>query len=498
MSGIARKNKQLPVVVIGAGPVGLATAAHLVERGLQPLVLEAGPQVGAAVAQWAHVPFFSPWQYAIDAAAARLLERTGWVSPDLAALPTGADLIEQYLQPLAATEELAPAIRLNTEVTAVTRQGVDKTRSIGRDGRPYLVRTLNSDGEQQDITAAAVIDASGTWGQPNPLGANGLPAFGEASAAPWLAGALPDVLGVDRARFAGRHVLVVGMGHSAANTLLSLVRLREQDPATEITWAVRAASPVRLYGDPTADELPARGALGAQVKAAVEAGAVTLLRKTTIDRFAPSGDGRLRVSGSSRDGDFTLDIDVVSAATGFRPNLDILREVRLEIDPGVEAPARLAPLIDPNFHSCGTVEPHGATMLAHPDENFYIVGMKSYGRAPTFLLATGYEQVRSVAAALAGDQAAADRVELELPETGVCCASPSENTELLTLGFRTGTEHGYSSGSLNIEPVAVDSGCCSPAAEAAESSCCTSVAEVAQDSCCAPADARETVTSGSR
>ena len=101
-------------------------------------------------------------------------------------------------------------------------------------------------------------------------------------------------------------------------------------------------------------------------------------------------------------------MDAIAAATGFRPDLDMLREVRLDLDPAVEAPARLAPLIDPNFHSCGTVPPHGEELLRHPDDGFYIVGMKSYGRAPTFLLATGYEQVRSIAAALAGDTAAAD------------------------------------------------------------------------------------------
>ena len=309
------------------------------------------------------------------------------------------------------------------------------------------------------------------------------------------------MLGADRARFTGRRVLVVGMGHSAANTLLSLVRLKEQEPATEITWAIRAPSPTRLYGDPTADELPPRGALGAQVKAAVAAGAINLLEKVTINRLTPAGDRALRVVGSSRDGDFTVDVDVVSAATGFRPNLDMLREVRLEIDPGVEAPARLAPLIDPNFHSCGTVEPHGASMLAHPDENFYIVGMKSYGRAPTFLLATGYEQIRSVAAALAGNHAAADRVELQLPETGVCCTAPSENTELLTLGFRSGTEHGYSAEpTAPTEPAVAESGCCPSAADtAAEASCCAPAAAVAESACCAaPSESREAVTSGSR
>ncbi|MFG1858993.1 hypothetical protein ACGFJT_44660, partial [Actinomadura geliboluensis] len=111
------------------------------------------------------------------------------------------------------------------------------------------------------------------------------------------------------------------------------------------------------------------------------------------------------------------------AATGFRPDLDMLREVRVELDPATEAPVRLAPMIDPNFHSCGTVPPHGERDLAHPEPGLYLAGMKSYGRAPTFLMATGYEQVRSIAAALAGDREAADTVQLDLPETGVCSTS---------------------------------------------------------------------------
>ena len=56
----------------------------------------------------------------------------------------------------------------------------------------------------------------------------------------------------------------------------------------------------------------------------------------------------------------TLDADVVVPCTGFRPDLAILRELRLNLDPAVEAPTELGPLIDPEFHSCGTVPPHGA------------------------------------------------------------------------------------------------------------------------------------------
>ncbi|GAA1978639.1 FAD-dependent oxidoreductase [Isoptericola halotolerans] len=455
-----------PVVVIGAGPVGLAAAAHLLERGLEPLVLEAGSGPGAAVADWGHVRLFSPWRYCIDAAARRLLEADGtWGAPDLDALPTGADLVRDYLVPLSAAPALRERVRYGTRVSAVARDGADRTRSLGRERRPWLVRA-ESGGETRDLRAAAVIDASGTYGQPNPMGASGLPAIGEDAAAPFLAGPLPDVLGRDRDRFAGRRTLVVGMGHSAANTLLALTRLAEEEPGTEIVWAIRGGSPRRLFGGGTDDELPARGLLGTRLRDAVEAGRLELWTRVGIDRL-DAVDGGVRVSGTGRapgaraEGSFDAVVDVVSAATGFRPDLAMLREVRLDLDEVVEAPARLAPLIDPNLHSCGTVEPHGEGVLAHPDEGFYLVGMKSYGRAPTFLLATGYEQVRSVAAALAGDRAAADAVELELPETGVCstdladeggacCGGPAE-PQLVTLGVGapTGAPVGFATGVLH-------------------------------------------------
>ena len=467
MTSTISENTTLPVVVIGGGPVALAAAAHLLEQGLEPLVLERGSAVGAAISQWRHVRLFSPWAYDIDAAAARLLEATGWQRPADGALPTGAELVEQYLAPLAATDALASRIRTGTTVTAVSRQGVDKTRTIGREGRPYLVRTVTSGGQVEDVLAAAVIDASGTWGHANPLGASGLPARGEDTAGPWIAPALPDVLGRDRARFAGKRVLVVGMGHSAASTLLALVELRAEEPATTITWAIRGRSPARLYGGGSGDGLPARGALGSHLKEAVRSGSIALHKEFTITTVAAPEDptGTLAVSGVGRDGDQDFEVDVLVGATGFRPDLNMLREVRLDLDPGVEAPARLATLIDPNFHSCGTVPPHGAKMLAHPDENFYLAGSKSYGRAPTFLLATGYEQVRSIAAALAGDHEAADRVELQLPATGVCSSDPTASDEDDARGFTTGSEHGWS-GEQPLVVSAPASACCgTPASE---------------------------------
>ncbi|GAA1664665.1 flavoprotein [Citricoccus zhacaiensis] len=429
--------QDLPIVVIGAGPVGLAAAAHLHERGLTSLILEAGHDVGTAIRAWGHTRLFSPWQYNIDAAAARLLHTTGWTEPDAQTLPTGTELVDQYLEPLAITTALAEHVRTDTRVLAVTRAGMDKTRTTGRADTPFLVRTQHTDGTMEDIQASAVIDASGTWTRPNPLGQSGLPAPGEteALAAGRITAALPDVTGRDRQRFAGRHVLVVGAGHSAANTLLELGSLAEDEPDTRISWAVRSADVSSVYGGEDRDELPARGTLGTRLRRLVDSGVIEIHTSFTITRFTTTEHG-FSVHASTPTGEQTVAADLVAPATGFRPDLGMLSELRLDMDPAVDAPRQLGPLIDPEFHSCGSVAPHGARMLAHPESDFYIAGMKSYGRAPTFLMATGYEQVRSIAASLAGDQAAADAVQLDLPETGVCstdlggsCDTPAPITQ---------------------------------------------------------------------
>ncbi|MET7962295.1 FAD-dependent oxidoreductase [Micromonospora zamorensis] len=456
----------LPVVIIGAGPTGLAAAAHLHERGLPFTVLEAGDTPGAAVRQWGHVRVFSPWRYNIDPAAQRLLDETGWVAPDPEALPTGAELVGDYLQPLAELPQLKPHLRYGARVEAISRLGLDRLRTAGRDTAPFVLRLADGD----ELFARAVIDASGTWRTPNVLGASGLPARGEADVTAHLEHALPDVLGADRDRFVGRHTLVVGAGHSAANTLLSLAELSAAEHNTEVTWAIRTASPTRTYGGGDADALPARGALGSRLRAHVDAGRIRLLTGFSVHALAPTG-GRVSVVVRHADGtDGSITVDRIVAATGFRPDHSIAAELRLDLDPVLGASRALAPLIDPNEHSCGTVPPHGVDELAHPESGYYAVGMKSYGRAPTFLMATGYEQVRSVVAALAGDWAAAREVQLDLPETGVCNSNPADSAsgdnccgpEPTRRGLSTGISGGLRSAPLSLVALgaAPAGGCC--------------------------------------
>ncbi|MFF1298385.1 MULTISPECIES: FAD-dependent oxidoreductase [unclassified Streptomyces] len=407
---------QLPVVVIGAGPVGLAAAAHLVERGLEPLVLEAGPTAGSAVREWSHVRLFSTWGEVIDPAAEKLLAPTGWVRPDASTYPTGGDWAEYYLQPLA--DVLGDKVRYGARVTGVARAGRDRIVDAGRDEQPFTVHIETSDGREERLTARAVIDASGTWTTPSPMGADGLPALGEKAAAGRISYRVPDFGDpAVRARYAGRRTAVIGSGASAFTALALLADLAKEEDGTHAVWILRRGIGSNTYGGGEADQLPARGALGLRAKAAVEAGqasAVTGFRTQAVER---DGNRLVLIAEGGR----RLDpVDEVIVLTGFRPDLSFLCELRLGLDERLQAPTALAPLIDPNVHSCGTVYPHGVNELSHPERDVYLVGMKSYGRAPTFLAMTGYEQVRSVTAAIAGDQEAAERVELTLPETGVC------------------------------------------------------------------------------
>lgn len=434
------------VAIIGAGPVGLAAGAHALERGLAPVIIERGPTVGYAVRQWAHVPMFSSWAYNVDGAAERLLAATGWNRPDPEAHPTGGELVSLYLEPLATRTALKDAILLDSRVTAISRKGFDKVRTAGRAAAPFEIAVTNGAGEKR-ILADAVIDATGTWFSPNPGGAGGVPAVGEGEAQERIVYGMPDLRGRERRRYAGRTVAVLGGGHSAIGVLIDLARLAEEEPGTKAIWLYRGDVLSKAFGGGDADQLSARGALGTMIARRARDGAIEARTGFRLASIAHA-DGRLLLRSGGGCCGAKVVVDELIVATGFRPDLSILRELRVALDPALECPPALAPLIDPNLHSCGTVRPHGANELSHPEPGFYIAGLKAYGRAPTFLLATGHEQVRSIVAEIAGDHEAARRVELVLPETGVC-AGPG-------LAGATGG----------------DAGCCGGPAKDNASACC--------------------------
>jgi len=418
----------LPIAVIGAGPVGLAAAAHLIARSLPVKLYEAGETIGANVQDWAHVRLFSPWRYNIDRVSAAILSKHGWQEPPGDVLPTGHDLVEAYLKPLAAMPELTAVTETRARIGAISRRGISKDVSDRRGEHPFALTVDGNEGRRIDL-AGAVIDASGTWNTPNPLGASGMPAVGESELVDFIRYGIPDILGAARGLYTGKRVLVIGGGHSAANALLDLARLSAADPNLRLSWAVRGQRLDRIFGGGAADQLPARGKLGSDLRNLIDNDRLTLVKGFAAESIECTSDG-IVVSGRGMEGALALDpVDQVIVATGQRPDLNMVRELRLDLDPWLESSRLLGPMIDPNIHSCGTVPPHGFKELTHPEPGYFAVGAKSYGRAPTFLMATGYEQVRSVVASLAGDETAASDVRLVLPETGVCSTQFAPSAE---------------------------------------------------------------------
>ena len=428
----------LPVAVIGAGPIGLAAAAELVARDQDVVVLEQGEQPAAAVREWGHVRLFSPWSELTSPAAVTLLEPTGWDHPEPAAYPTGADWVRDYLDPLAAL--LGDRVRTGTQVRGIARQDRDLLVDSGRDEQPFVLHVRAPDGSHERILARAVIDCSGTWSAPNPLGSEGYPAAGEEAAGASILFGMPDAHR-DLDRFRGAATAVVGSGASALTALIALTSEPLHDNGSRVVWVVRRGAVGSAFGGGELDELPARGALGARVRTAVEEGLIEVVTGFRVVALE-GGERGEQLALVSTDGRRIEGLDQVVGATGFRPDLSFLSEVRLDLDHRLQAPALLAPGIDPNLHSCGSVQPHGYDVLAQPEGDLFLAGMKSYGRAPSFLAMTGFEQVRSIAAALAGDLASAQAIELKLPDTGVCGGAGLFDEESGAGGGCCGTDSG--------------------------------------------------------
>ncbi|WP_445480781.1 NAD(P)-binding domain-containing protein [Lysinibacillus irui] len=424
---VNNSNKNLPIVVIGAGPIGLSAAAHLVEQKEAFILLEAGREIAHNIRTWGHVTLFSPWRYNINKAARALLDASGWEEPNLDTLPTGHELIDLYLKPLSELVQIKPNIQLNAKVVGISRHLNDKMKTKNRADQSFIIY-IEQDNDIRVIEARAVIDATGTWGNPNPANSTGVWLQNEKALADHIEYGIPDI-NTNAKRYANKKIAVIGGGHSAINTLLALAELQEKNPATKLVWIMRKKSVEEAYGGEEKDALAARGALGVRIHELVDTGKVEVITPFYISQVKK--EGNIHIVGTINGEQKVLTgFEELIVNAGNRPDLSINSELRLSIDSATESVHALAPLIDPNVHSCGTVRAHGEEILRQPEKDFYIVGAKSYGRAPTFLMATGYEQVRSITAYLSDDEEASKRVELELPETGVCglnIADPSNS-----------------------------------------------------------------------
>ncbi len=414
---VQKNIKNLPIAIIGAGPIGLAAAAHLVEHKQAFILLEAGHEVAHNIRTWGHVTLFSPWRYNINKAAKALLDASHWEEPNLDTLPTGHELIDLYLKPLSNLMQIKPHIQLNSKVVGISRQFNDKMKTKNRVEQSFIIY-IEQENDIRMIEARAVIDVTGTWGNPNPANSTGIWLQNEKALANHIEYGIPAI-NTNTKRYANKKIAVIGGGHSAINTLLALAELQEENPATKLVWIMRKKSVEEAYGGEEKDALAARGALGVRIHELVDTGKVEVITPFYISQVKK--EENIHIVGTINGEQKVLTgFEELIVNAGNRPDLSINSELRLSIDSATESVQALAPLIDPNEHSCGTVRAHGEEILRQPEKNFYIVGAKSYGRAPTFLMATGYEQVRSITAYLSGDEEASKRVELELPETGVC------------------------------------------------------------------------------
>lgn len=384
-------------VVIGAGPVGIDAALAALELGLDVRLLEAGPSVATNVRDWAHVRLFTPWEMLISTRMSAALHHGGHARP-MGAPPTGADLVRQVLEPIAEGEFLSARVRYGARVVSVGREGLLKHEEIGTGVRgrcPFRILVTGPDGEEWIEEADLVFDCTGTWGNPNSLGAGGVPAPGESGCAA-IARSIPDV--ATDPDLQGRRILVVGGGHSAMTTVRDLGRLAREWPDTRVYWALRGEAST-LSPDPT-DPLPLRRALVEEVAAVVrgEAPPVELIQGVEVEAVREVGDGT-HVTLRSGDGvSRHLPVDRIFSLTGSVGDREIYRQLQVHECYATQGPMKLAAalLAAGAGADCLDQVSHGAQALANPEPGFYILGAKSYGRNNTFLLRVGYDQVTEV------------------------------------------------------------------------------------------------------
>ncbi len=387
------------IAILGAGPTGLEAALAAADAGLPFTLYEAAPSVAGNVREWGHVQLFTPWEMNVSPRMRRHLEAAGREVPTGSDCPTGRDLAEKLFEPLAALPEIAPNLRLGTRVLSVGRQGLLKHEEIAtaeRGRRPF--RILLSDnvlsektGREWTETADVVIDATGTWGNPNTLGDGGIPAPGERSFSQEIRRDIPDFAS-ESSDWAGKTVLLAGAGHSAQTAVRALAKL----PGTRVIWTLRNPEPD--WGTHDGDPLPERARLAADA-AALAGGAspaVEVRRGVAVEEIAKP-NGRFEVVLRNGDGSETVAVDRILSLTGAVGDHGLYRQLQVHECYATCGPIKLsAALLGAGSSDCLAQTTHGADTLTNPEPGFFILGSKSYGRNNTFLMRIGWEQVGEV------------------------------------------------------------------------------------------------------
>lgn len=381
------------IAILGAGPVGLEAALAAAEAGHPFTIYEAAPEVGGNVRAWGHVRLFTPWDLDVSPRMRRRLPD----APSGADCPTGAELADRLLAPLAALPEIAPNLRLGTRVLNVGREGLLKHEEIAngeRAKRPF--RILLTDGEREWTERAdVVIDATGTYGNPNRLGDAGIPAPGERALDGEIRRQIPDFR-KEAADWTGKTVLLAGAGHSAQTAVRELAALAQDAPETRVVWVLRNPEPG--WGSHESDPLPERARLAADAQAlASGASPAVEVRKGYAIEELSRPNGKIEAVLRNGAGSERVAVDRVLSLTGFVGDHEMYRQLQVHECYATCGPINLsAALLGAAAGDCLSQTSHGADTLKNPEPGFFILGIKSYGRNNTFLMRVGWDQVSEV------------------------------------------------------------------------------------------------------
>ena len=386
------------IAILGSGPTGLEAALAAAEAGFPFTIYEAAPEVAGNVRAWGHVRLFTPWDMNVSPRMRRHLEDAGVAVPDGAECPTGRELAEQLFAPLAALPFIAPNLRFGTRVLAIGREGLLKHEEIStpeRGQRPFRLLLADSSGREWTENAAIVIDATGTYGNPNRLGDGGIPAPGERSLDGDIRRSVPD-LAQESADWAGKTILLAGAGHSAQTAVRDLAELARQAPGTRVIWALRSTDP--SWGTHDGDPLPDRARLAAEAQALAGGAspAIETRRGVAIEALGRP-NGRVKVALRNGSGTEEFEVDRILSLTGYVGDNDLYRQLQVHECYATCGPMKLsAALLGAAGGDCLTQSTHGVETLTNPEPGLYILGIKSYGRNNTFLMRVGWEQVAEV------------------------------------------------------------------------------------------------------